>query len=101
MILPPNDKHVTTLTCGRPFILHEDLKHNHIYKGECRNGTYCIWKADEDQFYYWRLKFWPPRFFEAIDHCQSDTQYDVFMPFECLGEGTEDTLLGLTNKDEE
>ena len=92
MILIPKDPHVLQVTQGRSFILFEDLLDGHLYRGECRNADAARWDAVKQRFTYMRFKFHPPRFPEDIEHCQSDTRYDVFIPFEDLGECTLEEL---------
>ena len=41
---------------GRPILRKEQLRHEAVYKGRCRNGSIARWNSDEQCFYYWREK---------------------------------------------
>ena len=57
----------------------DQLKKDHWYKGTCRNASKAKW--DGNKFWYKRYK-WGSTYDEDIDHFESDTYSDVFVPFE-------------------
>lgn len=56
-----------------------DLVDGSIYAGHCRNSPVAIWIASLYKFIYLRSKF-GCTFLEDIDHVETDTSYDVFVP---------------------
>lgn len=60
-----------------------------VYNGMCRNATHAYWNGE--RFTYLRTK-WNHTFLEEIEHPENDYQYDVFLPFEKMGEDEEHTV---------
>lgn len=62
-------------------IAKENLEHNQVYVGWCRNTTEARWDQVRNVFMYRRTKF-GASFEEDIRHPENDDGFDVFVPVE-------------------
>lgn len=76
-------KEIVPLIVALGAIPKDQLKVGQWYKGDCRNSRKAKW--DGEKFVYERYK-WGSTYWDDIDHFDSDTCYDVFIPFEEIKE---------------
>lgn len=71
-------KKVVPLIVALGAIPKDQLQVSHWYEGTCRNSSKAQW--DGKKFWYKRYK-WGSTYNDDIDHFDSDTDFDVFIPF--------------------